>query len=562
MVLVACGTQVSVEVVESDLNASERRARCEIIRDVARGRGLSNGVLLGGIGDAETGLAHCWSEATWACQGPTATSCGDGPVIAGAGDGPCSLEQGGLGLFQFDGGTYAQTLARDGEAILEIDGNVSHAVDFVLAMVVRSQHVDISNEDDALAWMNQIPIEPGNDDYEAWVSTVTHHYNGCSPSAGCWEERRARYEAKTRGVYDELGADFWQTEPIVPEPCLPIAPSEARIIEESDPCYDDRGPSASWRTVDAGHGGRLRWTYAFEAAAPENYATWNLAFDEAGDYLVEVFTPAPHAESARARYVVRHAGMIDEVPIDQGAADGFQPLGELSFAAGGDQWIRLDDNTGEPLADGIQLVFDAIRVTPVAGDPPVVNDEPPPIDVVPGWVDRPRAREAPPGTDGEIHGGCVCLRSSDPSWLALVVVLMVVRKKKTPRRKASPRKTLLDFALSLPGAYPDHPWGETVAKVGKKVFVFLGHDERAVGFSAKLPASSEAALLLPFAKPTGYGLGKSGWVTASFDEGEDVPVDLLLGWIEESYRAIAPKKLVAELDGAPARGSKTRPKPA
>ena len=54
--------------------------------------------------------------------------------------------------------------------------------------------------------------------------------------------------------------------------------------------------------------------------------------------------------------------------------------------------------------------------------------------------------------------------------------------------------------------------------------------------------------MLPFARPTGYGLGKSGWVTADFSEGRAPPVDLLKQWIDESYRSQAPKKLVAQLD--------------
>ena len=33
-------------------------------------------------------------------------------------------------------------------------------------------------------------------------------------------------------------------------------------------------------------------------------------------------------------------------------------------------------------------------------------------------------------------------------------------------------------------------------------------------------------LTLPFAEPTGYGLGKSGWVSASFGAKDDIPLDI------------------------------------
>ena len=104
------------------------------------------------------------------------------------------------------------------------------------------------------------------------------------------------------------------------------------------------------------------------------------------------------------------------------------------------------------------------------------------------------------------------------------------------------------FAFGLPEAWEDHPWGESVAKVGKKVFVFFGptDTDEPFGFSVKLPISNDEALSMPFTVPTGYGLDRGSWVTVR--PPEDVPLDLLLGWIEESYRAVAPRALVAHLD--------------
>ena len=78
-----------------------------------------------------------------------------------------------------------------------------------------------------------------------------------------------------------------------------------------------------------------------------------------------------------------------------------------------------------------------------------------------------------------------------------------------------------------------------------------------LSLSMKLPLSGVGALMLPFAAPTGYGLGKSGWITARFSRGEEIPIGMLGSWLDESYRAIAPKKLVARLPkstGQPEKG--------
>ena len=108
------------------------------------------------------------------------------------------------------------------------------------------------------------------------------------------------------------------------------------------------------------------------------------------------------------------------------------------------------------------------------------------------------------------------------------------------------------FALGYPGAHEEFPWGERVIKVKGKVFVFLGRDDGGLGLSAKLPQSRLMALGLPFVSPTGYGLGKSGWVSVQFAPREKPPLDLMRAWIDESYRAVAPKKLAATLPGAEA----------
>jgi predicted DNA-binding protein (MmcQ/YjbR family) len=123
---------------------------------------------------------------------------------------------------------------------------------------------------------------------------------------------------------------------------------------------------------------------------------------------------------------------------------------------------------------------------------------------------------------------------------------------------------LRTFALGYPGAHEDFPWGERVVKVKGKVFVFLGREDEGLGLSVKLPQSRLMALDLPFASPTAYGLGKSGWVTVQFGPREKPPMDLIRAWIDESYRAVAPKKLVASLGSgavAPAAAKAKKAKP-
>ncbi len=106
---------------------------------------------------------------------------------------------------------------------------------------------------------------------------------------------------------------------------------------------------------------------------------------------------------------------------------------------------------------------------------------------------------------------------------------------------------LRKIALGFPEVHEDFPWGERAFKVKKKVFLFMHYDAKHLALSVKLPQSQGAALILSFAEPTGYGLGRAGWVSARFARGARPPVKLLAAWVSESYQTIAPAKLASAL---------------
>ena len=114
----------------------------------------------------------------------------------------------------------------------------------------------------------------------------------------------------------------------------------------------------------------------------------------------------------------------------------------------------------------------------------------------------------------------------------------------------TPREHAQAYALSFPCAYAEHPWGQTVIKVKRKVFLFVNGaiaPEDGVSLSVKLPHAGPDVLELPLAEPMGYGMGKHGWVTLLIMRDDQLPLELLEAWIDESYRAVAPKRLLAEL---------------
>lgn len=220
------------------------------------------------------------------------------------------------------------------------------------------------------------------------------------------------------------------------EDCPPcgVIGAEGGIVDEADACFERYGNEVYWREETEGWAQSLIWTHATEFDDPSNYALWNFHLAAAGEYALEVYVENGWSESSLAAYRVRHAGVEEVRVLDQSAASGWITLGTYAFEAGGDQWLRLDDNTGEANDAMIQLVFDAARLTPLddEGDDVGAEDE-----GGTGDGDGGGTLGAEGGADGGAgdagDDGCGCTTRSahrHPGWMLIVLAGAVRRRRR------------------------------------------------------------------------------------------------------------------------------------
>jgi len=102
---------------------------------------------------------------------------------------------------------------------------------------------------------------------------------------------------------------------------------------------------------------------------------------------------------------------------------------------------------------------------------------------------------------------------------------------------------LLAYCLSKPGAWQDEPWdGDIVAKVGTKIFAFLGSaGGGTVGLkcAATREAADEWLIRYPDDAAAMAYIGRSGWNTLKIDGA--IPAEELLEAIDASYDAVVSK---------------------
>lgn len=116
---------------------------------------------------------------------------------------------------------------------------------------------------------------------------------------------------------------------------------------------------------------------------------------------------------------------------------------------------------------------------------------------------------------------------------------------------------LLAYCLAKPGAWQDEPWeGDVVAKVGPKIFAFLGSGARP-GVGLKCGASRDAAdewlLRYPSDAAVMPYIGRFGWNDLRI--GGAIPDDEITEAIDASY-AMVVSKLPKKDRPVPARTGK------
>lgn len=100
---------------------------------------------------------------------------------------------------------------------------------------------------------------------------------------------------------------------------------------------------------------------------------------------------------------------------------------------------------------------------------------------------------------------------------------------------------LLTYCLNKPGAWQDEPWeGDVVAKVGTKIFAFLGSGG-SVGVKCAKTREEADEWLVRFPQDAAVMpyIGRSGWNTLRI--GGAIPDDELLEAVDASYDVVVSK---------------------
>lgn len=183
----------------------------------------------------------------------------------------------------------------------------------------------------------------------------------------------------------------------------PLGIGDEIIVDDGDSgfqLFEHDGSVDYFWSSDCGTGscvqGDALWTYnrsPFEPLPPDqpwNWATWTPSMTEVGYYYISAWIPGDHATTAGATYKIVHAGQEDFVSVNQAVVSGdWVSLGAFEFAAGGGEYIYLDDVVPErdeyPHGNWSWIGYDAIKFVYAGTEPPPPVDTEPPVINLRTW---------------------------------------------------------------------------------------------------------------------------------------------------------------------------------
>lgn len=162
------------------------------------------------------------------------------------------------------------------------------------------------------------------------------------------------------------------------------------IVDDRDSGFIWGGPTNSWYGRNTGYRGHLYWTWNSYSAL-HNWAKWFPYLPSAGNWEVYVYIASRYHGSKSARYSVYHSnGARSDVTVNQNNYyNQWVSLGTYYFSGGGNEYVYLDDATGETYATRF-VGYDAVKFVKRDGvTPPPPGPVPTPPPPAPGCSIQP-----------------------------------------------------------------------------------------------------------------------------------------------------------------------------
>ncbi len=136
------------------------------------------------------------------------------------------------------------------------------------------------------------------------------------------------------------------------------------IVDDKSSGFEKHGTYFQEKNV--GYANHMYYTYS-NGNTLDCWGRWNFTVLDAGAYEVYVHIPKEGATSKQAKYQICHNGQTNSMIIDQSPRNNeWISLGIYCFSKGGNQYVQLNDNTGEPKypAAGYKMIgYDAVKLT-------------------------------------------------------------------------------------------------------------------------------------------------------------------------------------------------------